>query len=89
MCSIWPCYVAGERKTGDNHTRFTGKIEVGNFGDEFSLDELDCTVSCTSDSSDGNAIREYLKANCGDVIRSKVAEYLRQLREGTFANFAF
>lgn len=76
--------ITGQRKTNDNKTKFRGKLEVMNLSEEYSIDELDVLVSCTSSSADGDAIRKFMQTEGVKGVQEKLAEYLRALKEGKY-----
>ncbi|CAL8071897.1 unnamed protein product [Calicophoron daubneyi] len=72
---------SGHRKTGDNKTNFHGKVEVANLSEENTIDEVDVTVTCTSTSSDAEAVRKFMQTVGAKEVRSKLGSYLKQLKE--------
>ncbi|VDP75643.1 unnamed protein product [Echinostoma caproni] len=74
-------FVLGQKKTGNNKSKFRGKAEVMNLSEEYSIDELDVLISCTSTSADGDAIRKFMQTEGVKGIQGKLAEYLRVLKE--------
>ncbi|KAF5397126.1 Activator of heat shock protein ATPase [Paragonimus heterotremus] len=72
---------SGELKTGNNKTRFNGKVEIPNLSEEFTVDELDVNVTCSSSSQDGNAIKKFMQAVGAQQIRTKLGEYLQKLKD--------
>ncbi|TPP60488.1 Activator of 90 kDa heat shock protein ATPase 1, partial [Fasciola gigantica] len=74
-------FVSGQRKNGDNKTKFRGKLEVMNLSEEYSIDELDILISCTSSTADGDAVRKFMQTDGVRGIQGKLAEYLKTLKE--------
>nr|CAX71081.1 Activator of 90 kDa heat shock protein ATPase homolog 1 [Schistosoma japonicum]CAX76403.1 Activator of 90 kDa heat shock protein ATPase homolog 1 [Schistosoma japonicum]CAX76408.1 Activator of 90 kDa heat shock protein ATPase homolog 1 [Schistosoma japonicum] len=68
-------------KGSDNKTKFKGKVEVLNLSDEYTVDELETETSWTSSSDDGDLVGNFMKSFGVDFIKSKLREYLRQLKE--------
>ncbi|GAA56669.1 activator of 90 kDa heat shock protein ATPase homolog 1 [Clonorchis sinensis] len=71
----------GTRKTGDNKTKFKGKVEIPNLSEEYSVEELDVSVTCTSSSADGDAIRNFMQTVGAKAIKEKLGQYLKLLHE--------
>lgn len=71
---------SGERKSGDNKTHFTGKVDIPNLSEEYAVHELDISVSCTSTTADGNAIKKFMQTTGIAEIRRKIEEYLQKLK---------
>ncbi|KAG5449985.1 AHA1, activator of heat shock 90kDa protein ATPase [Clonorchis sinensis] len=72
---------SGTRKTGDNKTKFKGKVEIPNLSEEYSVEELDVSVTCTSSSADGDAIRNFMQTVGAKAIKEKLGQYLKLLHE--------
>ncbi|CAH8446670.1 unnamed protein product [Heterobilharzia americana] len=71
----------GHMKRPDDQTKFKGKVEILNMSDEYTVDELDTNISCTSSSSDGDLMRGFVKLAGIDCIKSKLEQYLKLLKE--------
>ncbi|CAH8663814.1 unnamed protein product [Dicrocoelium dendriticum] len=71
----------GQLKTGENKTTFSGKVEIPNLSEEYTVDELDISVSCSSSTSDGDAIRKFMQTVGAGEIKSRLGLYLRKLKE--------
>ncbi|CAH8831745.1 unnamed protein product [Trichobilharzia szidati] len=71
----------GNIKGSDNKTNFKGKVEILNMSDEYTVDELDTNVSCTTSSLSGDLMRTFVKSAGVECIKSKLKEYLKLLKE--------
>lgn len=66
-------------RTGDNRTKFEGGFEIPNLSDENEIDEVNITFSV--EKSKGEKLKEMMKKDGEPLIRQKLGEYVRVLKE--------
>ncbi|CAF0955876.1 unnamed protein product [Adineta steineri] len=69
----------GQIRTGENRTKFEGAFEVPNLSDENEIHEVNITFSI--EKSKGDKIKEMMKQRGEPIIREKLGEYVRLLKE--------
>ncbi|UJR33224.1 hypothetical protein I4U23_020679 [Adineta vaga] len=69
----------GSVRTGENRTKFEGGFEVPNLSDENEIHEVNITFSV--EKSKGDKLKEMMKQKGEPIIREKLGEYVRKLKE--------
>jgi activator of HSP90 ATPase len=69
----------GSIRTGENRTKFEGGFEIPNLSDENEIDEVNITFSI--EKSKGDKLKEMMKKDGEPLIRQKLGEYVRLLKE--------
>jgi len=69
----------GSIRTGENRTKFEGEFEIPNLSDENEIHEVVITFSV--EKSKGEKLKEMMKKNGESLIRQKLGEYVRLLKE--------
>ena len=65
--------------TGENRTKFEGGFEIPNLSDENEIHEVNITFSV--EKSKGEKLKDVMKQYGEPLIREKLAEYVRSLKE--------
>ena len=66
-------------RTGDNRTKFEGGFEIPNLSDENEIHEVNITFSV--EKSKGEKFKEMMKKDGEPLIRHRLGEYVRLLKE--------
>lgn len=69
----------GSIRTGENRTKFEGSFEVPNLSDENEVHEL--TITFSVEKSKGEKLKEMMIKEGEPIIRQKLGEYIRSLKE--------
>jgi len=66
-------------RTGENRTKYEGDFEIPNLSDENEIHEV--TITFSVEKSKGEKLKELMKKEGEPIIRQKLAEYIRLLKE--------
>jgi activator of HSP90 ATPase len=66
-------------RTGENRTKFEGAFEVPNLSDENEIHEI--TITFSVEKSKGEKLKDMMRKDGEPLIREKLAEYVRRLKE--------
>ncbi|UJR13969.1 hypothetical protein I4U23_000972 [Adineta vaga] len=69
----------GTYRTGDNRTKYEGEFEIPNLSDENDIHEI--TITFTIEKSKGDKLKEYMRKSGESIVRDKLGEYIRLLKE--------
>ncbi|CAF1599842.1 unnamed protein product [Rotaria sp. Silwood1] len=69
----------GSMRKGENQTKYEGSFEIPNLSDENNIDEINITFF--AEKSKGEKLKEIMKKQGESLIRQKLAEYVRLLKE--------
>ncbi|CAF3421656.1 unnamed protein product [Rotaria socialis] len=69
----------GSSRTGENPTKYEGSFDIPNLSDENEIHEVNITFSV--DKSKGEKLIDLMKSHGESIIRQKLAEYIRLLKE--------
>jgi activator of HSP90 ATPase len=69
----------GSVRTGENRTKYEGGFEIPNLSDENEIHEV--TITFSIEKSKGEKLKELMKQDGEPIIRQKLGEYVRLLKE--------
>ena len=69
----------GSIRTGDNRTKYEGEFEIPNLSDENDISEV--TITFSVEKSKGDKLKEMMRKEGQVIVREKLAEYVRLLKE--------
>ncbi|CAF1144625.1 unnamed protein product [Adineta steineri] len=69
----------GTYLTGDNRTKYEGSFEIPNLSDENEIHEV--TITFSVEKSKGDKLKEMMRKEGEPIVREKLAEYIRSLKE--------
>ena len=69
----------GSVRTGENRTKFEGTFDVPNLSDENEIHEVNITFSV--EKSKGDKLKEMMRKDGEPIIRQRLGEYVRLLKE--------
>ncbi|VDO04948.1 unnamed protein product [Rodentolepis nana] len=70
----------GRKKETNNASETKGTITCVNLSEENTADELEFEVTCSSNNSEGNEIKEHIRKDGVNFLRKQFAIYINELR---------
>lgn len=69
----------GSVRTGDNRTKYEGSFEIPNLSDENEIHEV--TMTFSTEKTKAEKLKELMRSKGEPLIREKLGEYVRRLKE--------